>query len=51
MDTIRKSHEGVYFINMDTASDSDDILSYSRLMEQGRSSFWKKETDPSWMQP
>ena len=36
MDTIRKSHEGVCFINMDTASDSDDILSYSRLMEQGR---------------
>lgn len=36
METIRKNHEGVCFINMDFASDSDDILSYSRLMEQGR---------------
>jgi long-chain acyl-CoA synthetase len=36
METIRKDHEGVCFINMDFASDSDDVLSYSRLMERGR---------------
>ena len=34
METIRKDHEGVCFINMDFASDSDDVLSYSRLMER-----------------
>lgn len=36
MDTIRAAHGEVCFINMDAAADNDNVLSYSRLMENGR---------------
>jgi len=45
MAAIRSEHQGVCFINMDAAQDSDNVLSYSCLLEKGRELLEKGNRD------